>query len=256
LVPGAISTVVKGGVGLFYQPPLPAQTLPELGTPNLTSSRAVHSMFGIEQSLTKQVSISVEGFEKELRDLVSMRLDGSGTLVTDNAGKGRVYGADLLLRYRADERFFGWISYTLSRSTRKLEPDEPTRLFLYDQPHIFNVLASYRLGRGWELGGRFRYMSGFLYRACSGGLFDNAVGGYQCYGPHEQKRFAPFHQLDLRIEKTWSSASSKISVYMDLINAYFHTSPDLAIPKYDYSGVKGLSLSLPLLPSLGIRGEL
>jgi TonB family protein len=256
VIPGAISTVVKGGVGLFYQPPLPAQTLPELGTPNLTSSRAVHSMVGFEQSLTKQVSVSVEGFEKELRALVSTRMDGSGSLVTDNAGKGRVFGADVLLRYRADERFFGWVSYTLSRSTRKLEPDEPSRLFLYDQPHIVNVLASYRLGRGWELGGRFRYMSGFLYRACSGGLFDNAVGRYQCYGPFEQKRFAPFHQLDLRIEKTWIFASSKISAYMDLINAYFHTSPDFAVPKYDYSAVKGLSLSLPLLPSLGIRGEL
>ncbi|HEY5955601.1 MAG TPA: TonB-dependent receptor, partial [Polyangiaceae bacterium] len=193
---------------------------------------------------------------KELKNLVSSRIDGTGTVVTDNAGTGRVWGADLLLRYRADERFFGWVSYTLSHSTRKPSSDEPERLFLYDQPHIINVLGSYRLGRGWELGGRFRYMSGFLYRACYGGIFDNSTGSYRCYGAYEQKRLAPFHQLDVRLEKTWKFSHSSISVYIDVINAYFHNSPDYAVPKYDRSGVKALSLSLPLLPSLGIRGEL
>jgi TonB family protein len=256
LLPGEISTVVKGGVGLFYQPPNPGQTLPELGTPTLSSSHAIHSMLGVEQSLTRKVSVSVEGFEKEMRDLVSSRTDGSGVEVTDNSGQGRVWGMDLLLRYRADERFFGWVSYTLSRSTRQPAPDEPERLFRYDQPHIINVLGSYRLGRGWEIGGRFRYMSGFLYRACFGGLYDNSIGQYRCYGSYEQKRFAPFHQLDLRLEKTWKFANSSFSAYLDLINTYFHTSPDFPVPKYDYSGVKGQSLSLPLLPSIGVRGEL
>ena len=99
-------------------------------------------------------------------------------------------------------------------------------------------------------------MSGFLYSSCSGGMFNNSIGDYQCYGMLRQKRLAPFHQLDLRIEKSWTWDNVRISAYMDLINAYFHTSPDYAIPNYDLSGVKPLSLSLPLLPSLGIRGEL
>jgi len=249
------SPILKGGIGLFYQPPAPGQTLPELGTPGLHSQRAVHSMLGFEQPLTKQVSISVEGFEKELRNLVYTRVDGSGNSVTANSGVGRVIGVDILLRYRPDSRFFGWVAYTLSRSTRQRAPDEPSRLFTYDEPHILNVLASYQLGRGWELGGRFRYMSGFLYRGCYGGLFDNSIGAYRCYGPLVQNRLGPFHQLDLRVEKTWTYPKFRWSAYMDVINAYFHSSPDYAVPNYDYSGYKNLSLSLPLLPSLGLRGE-
>jgi hypothetical protein len=249
------SPILKSGFGMFYQPPQPAQTLPEIGATNLTSERTLHAMVGAEQPLTKLVSLSVEGFDKEMSHLIFTRMDGSGNTVTENSGKGRAFGLDFLLRYRPDSRFFGWIAYTLSRSTRQTAPDQPTQLFIYDETHVLNVLGSYQLGRGWEFGSRFRYMTGFLYNACAGGLFVNSTGAYRCYGPLTQKRLAPFHQLDLRIEKTWTYTQFKVSAYMDVINAYFHNSPDYAVPKYDYSGVKALSLSLPLLPSLGVRGE-
>jgi hypothetical protein len=249
------SPVLKSGFGLFYQPPDPEKTLPELGVTGLTSQRAFHSMFGVEQPLTRQVTLSVEAFDKEMRELVVTTFDGSGNAHTSNSGSGRAYGLDFLLRYKPDTRFFGWIAYTLSHATRQRTPDEGTRLFRYDQPHILNVLGSYNLGRGWELGGRFRYISGFLYTACAGGLFDNATGYYRCYGPYQQKRLGAFHQLDVRIEKAWTYPTFKVSAYMDVINAYFHNSPDYAVHNYDYSGVKTLSLSLPLLPSLGVRGE-
>jgi outer membrane receptor protein involved in Fe transport len=212
-------------------------------------------MLGVEQPLSQQVTLSVEAFDKEMKHLIFARTDGSGNRITENSGTGRVYGLDLLLRYRPDARFFGWVAYTLSRSTRQPAPDEPSRLFIYDETHILNVLGSYQLGRNWELGARFRYMTGFLYKACTGGLYNNSTGTYSCYGPLIQRRLAPFHQLDLRIEKTWNYEHFKVSSYMDVINAYFHNSEDYAIPNYDYSGVKALSLSLPLLPSIGVRGE-
>jgi TonB family protein len=249
------SPILKSGIGLFYQPPQPGQTLPEIGNPELQSQRALHSMVGVEQPLSKLVTASVEAFDKEFNHLISRRTDGSGNTTTENSGTGRAYGLDLLLRYRPDARFFGWVAYTLSRSTRQGAPDQLSRLFIYDETHILNVLGSYQLGRGWELGARFRYMTGFLYGACAGGLFDNSIGTYRCYGPRTQRRLAPFHQLDLRVEKTWTYEHFKVSAYMDVINAYFHNSEDYAIPKYDYSGVKTLSLSLPLLPSFGVRGE-
>lgn len=255
-IDGPIATVIKGGLGLFYQPPDPVDTLPERGNPGLGSSRAVHSTLGVEQSLSKRITLSVEGFEKELSRVIFGRRDGTGNAVLENSGSGRVLGLDLLLRYRPDQRFFGWVAYTLSRSTRRATPDAPERLFWYDQTHVLNATASYRLGRGWEIGGRFRYMSGFLYDACPGGIFNNSTGFYQCYGEFSRKRAAPFHQLDLRIEKVWELSSLRLSAYMDLFNAYYHTSPDYTLPTYDYSGVRSLSLSLPILPSLGVRGEL
>lgn len=248
--------MLKGGLGIFRQPPDPGQTLPRFGTPELNSSHAVHSMLGLEQSLSRQLNLSVEGFHKSLRDLVASTRDGSGRYFMDNSGTGRVLGVDFLLRYKADERFFGWIAYTYSRSYRKLDPDEAERIYRFDQPHILNVLASYRLGRGWEIGGRFRYMSGFIYNAYEGGLYNNATGWYGPYGEQLQKRLAPFHQLDLRIEKVWRIGGGQLSAYMDLINVYNRESPDRPRFSFDRSMMVPQSFSLPILPSLGVRGEI
>lgn len=251
-----LRTVLKGGVGVFYQPPDPAQTLPTLGTVGLTSSHAIHSMLGVEQSLGKHVSVSVEGFQKEMRHLLTTREDGAGREITESGGRGRVWGADLLLRFHSSDRFFGWVAYTLSRATRRPVPNEPEELYRYDQTHILNLLGSYRLGHGWEVGGRFRYASGTIYQACAGGLFDNATGSYRCYGPLNQQRLAAYHQLDLRVEKTWELKALHLSAYIDVFNVYNRLSPDKAVAKYDYSGTKPLSRGLPLLPSVGIRGEI
>ena len=57
-------------------------------------------------------------------------------------------------------RFFGWLAYTLSRSTRQDPPDFATRLFQYDQTHILTVLGAYTLPRNWQVGGRFRFVTG------------------------------------------------------------------------------------------------
>jgi TonB family protein len=255
-IDGPLRTVFKGGVGSFYQPPDPSRTLPELGASGLVSSRAVHAMLGVEQSLAKHVDVSIEAFEKELSKLEYVREDGSGNEITDNSGRGRVWGADLLLRYHGGDNFFGWVAYTLSRSTRKPGSGEPEELFRYDQTHVLNVLGSYRLGRGWEIGGRFRYASGLPYAACSGGLFNSATGDYRCYGTQRQKRLAPYHRLDLRLEKVFQFATYRLSAYIDVLNAYGHYSPDKAVENYDYSGAKPLSRSLPLLPSIGLRGEI
>ena len=59
-------TVVKAGVGLFYEPPTPIQTDPVFGTPGLLDSRALQVDGGVEQDLTRQLGLSVDVFYKAL----------------------------------------------------------------------------------------------------------------------------------------------------------------------------------------------
>jgi len=203
LVQGSPSTALKAGSGLFHQPPgLAEVTLSE--EHSLRSMRAFQNSLGVEQELSEQVELSVEGFFNLLDGLVSRHSDDSGALVYDNAGTGRIFGAEMMLRYKADERFFGWLSYTLSRSERTWIPGEPSRLFYLDQTHILTALASVDLGRGWEIGGRFRYVSGNLYTPCHGGIFSSISSEYLCLnGPINSERLPPFHQLDVRVDKRW-----------------------------------------------------
>ncbi len=249
-------TTLKAGWGQFYQPPQPQETDNVFGSPGLKSNRSVHYSVGIEQELTKQIDLSLEGYYKDLSQLVTRIPTDRGTQYT-NGGSGYVAGAELLLRYKPDEHFFGWVSYSLSRSMRRDQADQGLTLFQYDQPHILTVLGSYKLGRGWEIGGRFRFVSGNLYTPCQGigGFYDSSTGTYGCItGTAFGQRLPPFHSLDVRVDKTWDFNVWKLSVYADIYNVYNYQSPDSISYNYNYAQTT-YQKGLPIIPSIGIRGE-
>ena len=198
----------------------------------------------------------MEGFYKKLDHLVS-RLPSTGERAYDygNDGKGYVVGGEVLLKYKPDARFFGWLAYTLSRSTRQYPPDYTTHLFQYDQTHILTVLGSYRLGRGWEFGARFRLVSGSLYTPTQIGFLNTDAGAYAPFGGAAYSARLPmFHQLDLRVDKRWRFDAWSLSAYLDVQNAYNRQNPEDLTYNYNYSQSQ-VQAFLPIIPSLGIRGE-
>jgi TonB family protein len=255
LVSGFPRTTLKGGVGLFSEPPQPDQVMPVYGSPGLHWNKSVHYSAGLEQELSEEVDLSVEGFYKDLSDLVVRVPAGGGSLGYKNAGDGKVIGAETLLRWKPARRFFGWIAYTLSRSTRHDGPGEPERMFAYDQTHILTVLGSYDLGRGWQAGGRFRYVSGNPYTPCLGGVLQAGAGVYACRsGPLYSERMPPFTQLDLRVDKTWSFEAWKLTTYLDVQNVYNRANPEAVLYNYNFTQTR-YQAGLPIIPSLGVRGE-
>ncbi len=241
-------TTLKQGAGLFFQPPTPLETDPQYGQTGLRSNRSVHFDVGVEQEFTRRIDLSVDGFAKALDRLV--------VAGAHNSGSGSVYGLETLLRYKPDEHFFGWISYTLSRSVRRDLPTDPLRLFRYDQTHVLTMLGSYKLGSGWQLGARFRLISGFLDTSSSYGAFDATAGAQlsvDAYPPYGT-RMPLFHQLDLRADKTWTFPAWKLTAYLDVQNVYSHQSSDSLSYNYNFTQ-STYARGLPILPSIGLRGE-
>jgi len=250
-------TTLKAGSGLFFQPPgLVELALKDKNT-ELRSPRAFQNSIGVEQGLGKQLTLSVEGFFNLLDNLVTETVAANGVPTYNNFGKGRIFGSEFMLRYEADEHFFGWLSYTLSRSERTWIPGRPSQLFSLDQTHILTALGSYKLGRGWEAGFRFRYVTGNLYTPCIASIFSTASTNYLCIdGAPLSTRLPAFHELDLRVDKHWQvSKNVTVSAYLDLINAYNRKNPDFIQYNYDFSNSRAQTASLPIIPSLGLRGE-
>lgn len=258
VAPGFPRTTLKGGVGIFHQAPQVYQSIAPFGTPTLRHERAIHYDLGFEQELGRNVELSVDGFYKHFDELVVERPDAlnqSGTQWS-NDGTGRAYGAELLLRYKNDKRFFGWVAYTLSRSERRDAAGEPYRLFDYDQTHILTAVASYKLGRGWELGARWRYVSGNPYTPVVAAVYDADAGAYQASdGAENSARDPAFHRLDVRVEKTWTFTDWKLSAYLDVQNAYNRKNAEGRSYNYNYSR-SDVASGLPILPVVGLRGEL
>lgn len=257
LTRGPLATTLKAAFGFFHEPPQIEQTLAGYGTPGLRSVRALHSSLGVEQRLSQQLSLSVDGFHIDLDDLITSRPNAEGRLEYQNVATGNVIGAELMLRYDPDDIFFGWLSYTLSRSERRFRPGEPEVLFGFDQTHILAAVGSYRLGRGWEAGLRLRGVSGNPFTPCLAGLYTSFENAYLCVnGPFQSERSAAFYQLDLRLEKRWRlSERAGITAYLEIINATARENKDVPVYSFDFSERGYASSNLPLLPNVGLRGE-
>lgn len=260
---------LKAGVGLYQQPPAFQEAIPPLGTAGVKSNRAVHYALGMEQEITKQIDISAEGFVKQLDNLVIGNAGQTGgSLTYDNRGTGYAAGGEFLLRYKPDDRFFGWVAYTLSRSVRQNDPDSEEFLVSFDQTHILTMIGSYQLGHGWEIGARFRLVSGNIIDpivcdpqlvGCNpnrtNALFHGSSGTYTAIPlGRNSERLPMFHSLDIRVDKKWKFKYWSFSVYLDIQNVYNNQNPEAVGYNFNYTARQYVN-GLPILPSLGLRAD-
>jgi TonB family protein len=255
------ATTVKGGVGLFHQPPQPWETDPSFGNPSVRDEQGLHVSLGAEHKLPAGWQIEGTAFFKYLTNLI-VRSDQltlrDGRVTVEgyaNEGKGRVYGGELLLRHELSHGWFAWLSYTLMKSQRQDHPGEPYRLFDFDQTHILALVASKKWGKGWQAGARFRFVTGDPQTAARGGIYDADGDVYiPIPGPPNTERLPPFHQLDVRVDKEWRFRTWAFSMYLDVQNVYSRLNAEGTFYSFDYSKRSKVS-GLPIIPSLGFRGE-
>ncbi|NJK33274.1 MAG: TonB-dependent receptor [Deltaproteobacteria bacterium] len=259
------NTALKGGIGLYSQGAGPQQSDSVFGSTRLGLERSLHTSLAIAQELPWDLSLEVTGFYKQLWSLISPSTSLIALPAPDgleiksenyaNTGTGRIYGGEVLLQKPLGDRFYGWLSYTLMRSVRTPAPGEAQRLFDFDQTHIMTLIASYDFPYNWRIGARFRLVSGNPYTPITDAVFDATSGGYQpVLGPPNSARLPVFHQLDLRIDKTWVYRRVRVTSYLDVQNVYNAENYEFLSYSYDYQQYIPI-LSLPTAPSIGTKIE-
>ncbi|MEM9074395.1 MAG: TonB family protein, partial [Myxococcota bacterium] len=251
-------TRLKLAVGTFSQAPEFNEQNDEIGNGALDPIRAVHVTAGFDNRPAEGVQVGLEGFYKYLWDRVVSTPDGNLPRFT-NDGIGRIYGLELSGRIQPNAfngRFSGFLSYTLSRSERRDLPQDSWRLFDFDQTHIFTFSGTVRFNRGWELGATFRLVSGNPRTPVVGGVYDINADVYSGIpGAINSDRDPLFHRLDVRVQKTWTySGGGRLSWYLDIQNAYNQQNQEGLSYNYNFTDSEPL-LGLPIIPSIGIRGE-
>jgi outer membrane receptor protein involved in Fe transport len=242
----------KASVGRFSRPHQLAEAVPD----DLEPETAIHLTAGVEQNFTPGMRASVTLFHTWLDDLVNydptvMSEDPLDGFVT--RGEGAVRGAEVMLRVQR-ENLFAWLAYTYTHSRRTDGPGMPERAFDYDQPHNLVAAASWKLG-AWTLGGRFRFASGLLHTPITGSVYQADEDLYQpTYGRINSERMEASHQLDVRIDRRFQFDSWRLSAYLDVSNAYANARVFDYSYEFDYSKREPVT-DLPILPSIGLRGE-
>ncbi len=244
---------VRAAAGLYSRPP---EDQDEILQDDLRAERAWHASLGAEKRLTPALTVSATAFSNTLRDLVVLdgdrRDDSMATY--ENLGEGRAYGAELMLRYKSPT-VFGWLAYTGARALRRDTPDGPERLFDYDQAHNLVLVASWKLGRNWQLGGRFQLTTGKPYTPVASSIYQADHDSYRpVFAQLNSRRVDTQHQLDLRVDRTWAFPSFRLAAYLDVSNTYLNAAVVDYAYNFDYSARQKIT-TLPILPSFGLRGE-
>ncbi len=253
-------TSIRGGVGIYSQTPDIPEWNRRFGNPRLGPEHALHTSLALRHEFPRDWSAEVAFFYKKSWDLAApsnelvTRWDGTvGPESFSSTGEGRIVGGELFVRKELTKNLFGWLSYTVSRSERLLDPRQGWTLFDLDQTHILTLIAVYRLPRRWQVGGRFRVVSGNPYTPHQGAVYDAGSGDYIAIdGKTNSARVGTFNQLDVRVDKRFVWRKVELNVYADVQNIYNHQNPEFRQDAYDYSTAVPIA-SLPILPSLGLR---
>jgi hypothetical protein len=217
---------------------------------NLEAERSTQNIVGLQYEPREGTRVQTQAYYTDRTHLITTNPDGT----LGNEGRGTTVGAELLASYR-EGPWFGWLSYSYSHSTRVDHPGDPRRLFTYDQPHSLNAAASWK-GKHWQLGGRFQLYSGLPYTPVTGSVFDSDRNLYiPIYAPPNSARAPIHHQLDLRVDYSWSWGPALMTAYLDVQNVYMNDSVVTYFYSYDYSQ-KTAFKSIPIIPSIGLRGVL
>ncbi|HHO50593.1 MAG TPA: TonB family protein [Deltaproteobacteria bacterium] len=271
LVPDKLA--LKGATGLYHQPPQPQESI-GVGTASTVGfERSWSTTLGWEQRLTQAIQYDVDLFYRKMDNLVVFdeSFTGLGTNPFVNGGDGRAYGMEIMARHDPVGRFFGWVSYTLSRATRRdpfecVEDDQPENLLLgngpcwypfdFDQTHIFSAQAGYDLPRDFGISAQVQYVSGNPSSVFNAGIYDADSDVYSGFrvGQLNDDRMPPYFQTSLRLDRLWTFKRWQLETYVDLLNAVRGINPEFTIYNYDYSEfafVRGL----PFIPNIGLEAK-
>lgn len=261
-------TTLKAAVGLHSQRPSPDETDPQFGEPSIKLEQTLQVSGGFEQQINDYIELDVVGFYKYGYDLVSAppskalsleQLSSGADLGTQprytNGGFARIVGLEALLRHNLHRRFFGWISYTLMRSERKDAGASTYRIFDFDQTHILTVLGQYKLTNNWEFGARYRYTTGNPYTPFKGAIYDSNADTYvPLPGSVNSRRNKAFQQVDIRVDRNWIFDTWRLTAYLEMQNTLNTSNAEGIVYDYNYTNSDVIS-GLPIIPSLGLRGE-
>lgn len=279
-------STVKGAAGLYEKLPQPNFLIDPFGNPNLPPQRTQQWILGFEQEFTDLISLDIQAFYNDRNRLPTQTTaetieDGERTRENFSPdGTGQTYGIEVLLRHLATDNgwFYGWIAYTFSRSLRQDRAADQTVSFNqgqtpnvreeralveypsnFDQPHILTVVGQFVLPWGLEAGIRYRLVSGNPFTPVEQGeiFYDVDAGIYSVDLDNVERnsdRLPLFHQLDLRIDKTWTFDLWKFSAYVELLNAY--NASNVEQYEYDYRYDRRVEVTfLPIIPVIGVKGE-
>lgn len=231
--------------GIAHQPPSFLIPIPGLAIGSLRGGlqRSIQSSAGLEIDLPEATTATITAFDNVFQNMSDTLGVQQGGDVLDRSLKeqrslGSAVGGELYIKRKLTRRFGGYLSYTISRSTRSV--DREHFLSAFDRTHVANVAVAFDMGRLWRAGTRFTIYTGTPIVASGG---NGLIPPPRSLSP---ARDPLFYRLDLRLEKRWNLNQAKttwLSFVAEVLNATLHTEV-----------LQGQTIGPVTIPSIGVEG--
>ena len=240
-------------------------------TDKIKPQKSLQYCLGVEYALNKKVNISLEGYYKQMSNLIEYK-DGASyfSFSSDDGwqnkvlqGKGWSYGAEILLQ-KTIGKTSGWIGYTLSWSERKFDSLNFGKVFpfKYDRRHDISVVVNHKFSEKIDVGLVWVYETGNAITLASTKYLelpnvDPDPNNIYIESPDSRNSFRmpAYHRLDVSInfhkKKKWGERTWSYGLY----NAYNRKNPFYLYTETTINNnvastkLKGLCL-FPIIPSI------
>ncbi|MFH1161638.1 MAG: TonB-dependent receptor [bacterium] len=174
------------------------------------------------------IEASVEVYYKYMNHTIDF-IDFAQLLLCDTIdaqvrpGKGWAYGAEFLVKL-SEKKVSGWVSYTLSRSIRKVAGinDGDPYPAPYDKPNNIAIVVNYQFAKRWWASANWVYATGNPVTFPTGRA---EIGGkiIPIYSDRNAYRYPDYHRLDLAItftSKEKENRKFKWDINLSIYNVY------------------------------------
>jgi len=257
-------TKLRAGWGRFYQ----SQGINELQVEDGISQfypaqHADHLIASVEHAFDAGFDLRVEAYRKYYRrihprfenlfDPLVLFPEAEFDRVLVDAHSARAEGVEMLLQLRPVGAWSGWLSYTWSQATDRIDNADVPRS--WDQRHAINLGATWASGP-WTATLVNSFHSGWPTSTLG---VDPQTGEPRIdLSQRNRSRFADYNSLDLRLTRTFILSRGALDVFMELSNATSRENP--CCIEYDVTRQPDGSLRyerdvdswLPIVPSVGV----
>jgi len=172
-------------------------------SPNVKPQKADQYSIGYFRNfLNNDIETSFEAFYKKMYDVVDFK-DHAELLMNPRmegeirTGKGQAYGMEFLIK-KNQGKINGWISYTLSKTTRTISQINDGKAYPspYDKPNNINVILNYQFSNRAQISATWIYATGAPITAPVGTfVYGNNLN--KIYSSRNGYRMRDYHRLDL-----------------------------------------------------------
>ena len=202
---------------------------------SVSPGKSIQVVLGYEEYIKNMYKIQVEGYYKDLKNLLTYEEKRSTTdaQVSDESlanivtpADGYAYGLELFGQ-KMSGKLSGWVAYTYSVSRKIMNSiyadGEQEYYTNWDRTHAFSVLGNYQFNKKWETNWRFALQSGQAYTPIMGYYVQKFPESPEelfrtIPGTRNSGRYEPYSRLDIGAVYHAKIGKTNVDFFFQIIN--------------------------------------